>query len=290
MNESNDAGTEADGWKGRREKRTERLGIEPALRLAGVLDRSDPMLEENDQLPPMWHWVYFLLPTRQSELGPDGHPRRGGFLPPIPLPRRMFAGGRTTFHCPLSIGAEASCDLTVVDVRSKHGRSGPLIFVTTRIEYRSGKDLAAVEEQDIVFTEGGIGRPVGSASEPIPDLPWRASFQVDPILLFRFSAVTFNAHRIHFDAPYATEVEGYPGLVLQGPLLALKLLELLHENEGRSPVTFSFRAKAPVFEGEEVLLIGGPDADPERATLLAYTTTGSLAMESSVSFSSREKE
>lgn len=281
-------GTNLAQWIGRQEEIKECLATEPARRLAAIFDRSNTAMNEGDLLPPMWQWLYFLPAVRQSELGTDGHPRRGGFLPPVPLPRRMFAGGRATFHMPLHIGESVSRRAMVADVRSRKGRSGSLIFVTIAYEYRIQDEVAAVEEQDVVYT--GVPREAArdEHAAAIPDLPWRHSFRVDPVLLFRFSAVTFNAHRIHFDRPYSTDVEGYPGLVIHGPLLALQLLELLRHHSERAVRNFSFRARAPLFDDNEVVLVGGPTKDKDGALLFAYSSNGRLAMESSVALGTKK--
>lgn len=281
------AGTNFKQWIGRREEVEERLAPEPARRLAAIFDRSDIAIEEGDALPPMWQWVYFLRPVRQSELGPDGHPRRGRFLPPVSLPRRMFAGGRTSFHMPLHIGESVVRRATIADIRSKEGRSGPLVFITVMYEYWIENEVAAVEEQDIVYMGTAPGTERNQPAAAIPDLPWRRSLRVDPVLLFRFSAVTFNAHRIHFDRPYATSVEGYHGLVIHGPFLALQLLELLRQKSERPATNFSFRARSPLFDDDEILLVGEPLKDGDGATLFAYSGKGQLAMESSVALAAK---
>ena len=161
----------------------------------------------------MWHWLYFLPLHRQSELGPDGHAKRGGFLPPVPLPRRMWAGGRFDFRRPLRVGDAIRRTSTIADVSLKEGRTGPLVFVLVRHEVATGEGVALVEEHDIVYRD----LPEAGEAAPAPrparaDAAWRRDIHPDDVLLFRYSALTFNGHRIHYDRRYVTEVEGYPGL------------------------------------------------------------------------------
>lgn len=271
-------------WVGRKEINEETLTPEPLMRLAALFDTRMPCPQHGDPIPPMWHWAYFLPTTPQSELGPDGHPRRGSFMPPVPLARRMFAGGRATLHSPLRVGEHVTRTATIEDIRGTRGRSGSLIFVTVRLEYRTTRGPSVVEEQDIVYTD--LQKSVRrNPSESRPLLPWQLTLHPDPLLLFRFAALTFNAHRIHFDREYATHVEGYAGLVVQGPLIALALLELVRQHaDHRSVAEFSFRARAPLLEGEEISLEGGPQAEGSGAAIYAYTAEGIRAMEVSVSF------
>lgn len=175
---------------------------------------------EGDALPPLWHWVYFTPTARASEIGPDGHPRRGGFLPPVELPNRMWAGGRVSFVQPLQVGEAVSRVSRILRCERKSGRTGDLIFVTVEHTLSGSKGVAVVEEQDIVYRNAAPagGKPAGEAVPPQAD--FRRRIAIDPVLLFRYSALTFNGHRIHYDHPYATKVEGYPGLIVP-PLVLL---------------------------------------------------------------------
>lgn len=258
--------TDLRSWIGRHEQAAERLDVRAARTLAAVLER-DADLASGSPLPPMWQWVYFTAALPSSALGADGHPARGGFMPPVQLPRRMFAGGRARFVAPMPLDAVVIRRQTITAVEEKQGRSGPLVFVTAEQEFRSGGEgeggeLLLSEEQDIVYRDHSatLGREPPSVT---PDeWPWRSSFTADPVLLFRFSATTFNAHRIHYDRTYAMQVDGYPGLVVHGPLLALQLLELVHQHAPEVQVSsFEFRALAPLFEGETVGLGGRPASD-----------------------------
>jgi 3-methylfumaryl-CoA hydratase len=248
--------------------------------LSATLDRDDPPPQAGDPLPPLWHWLYFLPLHRQSELAPDGHAARGGFLPPVPLPRRMWAGGRIEFHHPLRVAQEIARTSRIVDVKHKQGRSGPLVFVLVRHEIRTAEGLAITEEHDIVYRDHA--RHV-SAQQPAPkDCAWQRTVHPDDVLLFRYSALTFNGHRIHYDRRYATEVEGYPGLVVHGPLIATFLLDLLRRNLPHANVTrFAFRALSPLFDAEPFMVCGQPGGDGSVVRLWAKDAAGGLAMEAS---------
>ncbi len=269
-------------WIGRSESYRDRVTPTPMAALSATLDRDDPPPRAGDPVPPLWHWLYFLPTARASELGPDGHAKRGGFLPPIPLPNRMFAGGRYRFERPLHVGDEIARQSRILDVSAKTGRSGPLLFVVMRHEISSAEGLALVEEHDIVYREGH--RP-GDAAPPkttSPDVAtWRREISVDDVLLFRYSALTFNGHRIHYDRRYATEVEGYPGLVVHGPLVATLLLELLRNHLPQARlVEFSFRAVRPIFDVGPFFVCGTPKGD-RLVHLWATTADDALSMDAS---------
>jgi 3-methylfumaryl-CoA hydratase len=237
-------------WIGRAETRTERLGAAPLAGLSAMLDRDDPAPQDGTGLPPLAHWLYFLPQAPQHDLGPDGHPRRGGFLPPVPLPRRMWAGGRFEFHHPLRVGDEATRVSRILRVEAKTGRSGELVFVTVRHELGDARGLALAEEHDIVY------RAAPAPADPVPvpqaaprDEQFTRTVHPDPVLLFRYSALTFNGHRIHYDRSYCTDVEGYPGLVVHGPLIATLLVDLLRRERPQARLTrFAFTALRPTFD------------------------------------------
>ena len=236
----------------------------PVAALAALFDQPNPAPRDGDPLPPLWHWLYFAEWVPQSELGPDGHPRQGAFLPPLPERRRMFGGGRLTFHGPLRRGDTVTRRAGVSSVRTRRGGSGWLLLVTVRHEFSMDGEVLAVEERDIVYRDPGAPSSPGAAADAgaEPGDPWRFELNPDPTLLFRFSALTANAHRIHYDLPYATEVEGYPGLVVHGPLLALGLLELPRRFAPELPVReYAYRARRPVFAGSPIVLSGGPRPD-----------------------------
>jgi 3-methylfumaryl-CoA hydratase len=234
-------------WIGKSESANDVAAPGQRAGLAALLDHEAPPWKEGE-LPPLAHWLYFLGHARQSELGEDGHPKRGGFLPPVPLPRRMWAGGRVTFHAPIAVGAAIERRSTIKDVTAKTGATGEMVFVTVNHEIFSHNGLAIGEEQDIVFR----GMP---KAPPPPGKPDARTSQAtrrivpDPKLLFRFSALTFNAHRIHYDRDYARDVEAYPGLVVQGPLTAMLLMDhYLRAHPAARISSFSFRALRPLFD------------------------------------------
>lgn len=268
-------------WIGKTESHTDRITSVPIAALSATLDRDDLQPREGDKLPPLWHWLYFLPMHRESELGADGHPKRGGFVPPVPLPRRMFAGGRLQFHRPLRTGEEIRRVSRIANVTHKIGRSGPLIFVLARHEISNQKGLALVEEHDIVYRDHGQPGERAQSPQAAPtDESWRREVFADAVMLFRYSALTFNPHRIHYDLKYCTEVEKYPGLVVHGPLIATLLADLLRRNAPDATVTnFSFRAVRPLFDTASFSVCGRFDADGKAAKLWANDTEGWLAME-----------
>ncbi len=265
-------------WVGRSETREQHLDPFPARALAGLLDR-DEVPGEGDTLPLPWHWLYFLDAPSREGTGVDGHPKRGGFLPPVPLPRRMWAAGELTLHEPLRLGRMARKTSTVRSVDLKQGRAGSLVFVTVAHELEQDGRPCISELQHIVYREA----PTGPASLPPGELAstngeWKRTVFPDPVMLFRFSALTYNGHRIHYDRDYATRQEFYPALVVHGPLLATLLLDLL-AREGRTetpPEHFSFRAQRPAFDNETLRLFGRREADG--TALWTADTSGMVGM------------
>ena len=239
--------TDLQAWTGRSETLNDTVTAAPVRMLRAMLDlQPDPT---PPALPPLWHWLYFLPSARQSELGPDGHPKRGGFLPPVPLPRRMWAGGQLEFFHPLRLGDAIGRVSTIDDVTVKPGRSGELCFVRVRHEISSPRGLALREFHDIVYRPHPVPGAPAPAAEPAPDAQWSETIVPDDVLLFRYSALTFNGHRIHYDRRYVTGVEGYPGLIVHGPLLATLLAGLGgRQFPGREAASFTFRALKPVFD------------------------------------------
>jgi len=268
--------------------------------LHGLLDAPGPAPAPGRPLPPLWHWLGFLPRVPQSELGDDGHPARGGFLPPVRLSRRMFAGGRLRFAGSVLVGEPLARTGVVESVTDKTGRSGPLVFVTVRYEVTAAAGSGSItEHQDLVFRDqpgpGAISAvtvsgPAGGV-EPAdrghgtddPRWSWGFDLATDPRLLFRFSALTYNAHRIHYDREWATSVEHYPGLVVHGPLQAIALAELCRRNLGSRPLAeFRFRSLAPAFDGG-YLRLRGRLIDPDRAVLVAFDGAGRRTMEAEAS-------
>jgi 3-methylfumaryl-CoA hydratase len=244
---------------------TELIAPWPAGAFSALLDLPAAAAGPGEPLPPLWHWLHFLDHPRRSELGEDGHPVQGHLLPPLPDRRRMFAGGRLRVHAPIRVGDTVQRRVELAGVRPRTGRSGDLLFVTARHEFRRDGELLAVEEQDVVYRSRPAGAPrpperAAPAEDPGPAPRWRIGLPTDPVLLFAFSALTHNTHRIHYDRPYATGVEGYPGLVVPGPLLALLLLEIpRREPAGRPVEAVGFRLTRPAFAGATVVATGRPD-------------------------------
>ncbi|MFI5541804.1 MaoC family dehydratase N-terminal domain-containing protein [Nocardia sp. NPDC051900] len=251
---------------------------------AALLDAPAPA----DELPPLWHWFTLIDHPPQAEIGEDGHPATGPFLPPIPGRRRMFAGGRFEQWAPIPHGCELSARAAVTDVNVKTGRTGEMAFVTVRHELAADGKPVAREEQDVVYRSEPAGTPPRTMTRPDGDEPepehkhkhkqtsvWRRSLATDPVLLARFSGLTYNGHRIHYDRPYATGVEGYPDLVVHGPLLALLALELprLHGVRVRS---VAYRLVQPAFVPATVVAAGSRDGDELSVTVAAQGVAPSL--------------
>lgn len=266
-------------WLGSEELREDVISLAPALGVSALLDREGPLPETGNPLPALWHWFYFLPQVPNSRIGLDGHPQRGGFLPPVELPRRMFAGARMEFLTPVVIGPPARRVGTVLKVTEKSGKSGQLVFVTVEYKIYQNNTLCIREEQDIVYKDAG-----GRIPPPVPLDEWAptktgAWVQVvgpSEVMLFRFSALTFNAHRIHYDRPYAMNEEGYPGLVVHGPLTALLLAELAAHRSSRRLRGFSFQGRAPLFDLHPFRLVGS--AVDDKVILEAQGPTGETAM------------
>jgi 3-methylfumaryl-CoA hydratase len=271
-------------WIGRSEAVEDVITATPYAALSATLDYEPTRPPAGTVLPPLWHWLYFLPLARQSEIGPDGHPRRGGFLPPVELPRRMWAGSRVTFHAPLRIGDRISRTSTIESVEEKSGRSGALVFVEVRHEIRAngGPTVALTELHDIVYREAPKPGEAPPSPKPAPAGAWARQWVPDDVLLFRYSALTFNGHRIHYDRRYVTEVEGYAGLVVHGPLIATLLLDLLRRERPDARVArFEFRALRPLVDLHPFQACGEPQPDGKSFRLWAKDHEGWLAMEAS---------
>ncbi len=272
-------------WVGKTETRSDVINAWPVEALSATLNRSDPAPQAGDPLPAGWHWMFFLEARPMSELGTDGHPQRGGFLPPIALPRRMWAGGRLTFQAPLRIGDTVRKVSTILKVEPKSGKSGSLVFVTVQHEYFVGDARAISEEQDIVYRDAAAPGDPQPRTTPAPEeAGWQRRVAADPVLLFRYSALTFNGHRIHYDRDYATGAEHYPGLVVHGPLQSTLLLDLCRRHEPRPVTRFEYRASSPLFAGETLSVNGNLAADRASAELWTASQAGAYAMRGTAHF------
>ena len=262
-------------WIGREHHLREAIDIAAMNRLAMTLGL-EPTLIAGDPIAPLWHFATFIEAVPASRLGHDGHPQRGGFLPPVALPRRMWAGSRIAFGAPIPAGADATKHSTIERVVCKEGSSEPLCFVTVRHVTSVDGTVCIDEEQDIVYRDDP--GPNAPAREPKPaatEADVSRTIVPDPTLLFRYSAVTFNGHRIHYDRDYATSVEGYDGLVFHGPLTATLLADLATEN-GEALATFSFRGVSPLLDTAPFTI--HRRANDTGADLWATNPTGGLAM------------
>ncbi|AIO68311.1 FAS1-like dehydratase domain-containing protein [Burkholderia oklahomensis] len=258
---------------------TDLISPAPAAALAATLDRDDhPRI--GDALPPIWHWAYFWTAARQSELGLDGHPRTGGFLPDLGLPRRMAAGGRLRFLAPLAIGDTATRTSRVASLKHKKGRSGRLAFVTVEHVIASNGAAAIHEEQDIVYREPAEpGAPLPPPKAAPDGAQWQRAIAPTEALLFRYSALTFNGHRIHYDRSYAQQAEGYPDLVVHGPLIATLLLDLVSRSMPKAVVVdYAYKAVRPTFFGHAFTLCGRLAPDGGSVELWAKDHDGWLTM------------
>ena len=238
-------------WIGRSETLRDTITAAPVRGLNATLDHPAIAVENGTPLFPLWHWLYFLPQHRQSEIGPDGHAKRGGFLPPVPLPRRMWAGSPFEFRSPVRIGDAVERTSTIADVTTKEGRTGKLVFVKVRHEVRcnGAAEPAIVEFHDIVYRGAKKPGDVEPPPSPADQGEWQRQIVPDDVLLFRYSALTFNGHRIHYDRQYVTEVEGYPGLIVHGPLIATLLMDLVRRNAPDAQVAaFRFKAVRPTFD------------------------------------------
>lgn len=270
-------------WIGKTESVSDIVTATPYAALSATLDREAGRPPAGTALPALWHWLYFLPLYRQSEVGADGHAKRGGFLPPVPLPRRMWAGSQFEFREPLRIGDLVTRTSTIADVTEKHGRTGPLVFVKVRHDIRRNDStaIALTEFHDIVYRELAKANDVAPPPKAAPEgAAWERRIDPDDVLLFRYSALTFNGHRIHYDRRYVTEVEGYPGLVVHGPLIATLLLDLLRRERPEAEVAqFEFRAVRPTFDIHHFHVCGEPGADGKTFHLWAKDHEGWLTMD-----------
>ncbi|HEY5701389.1 MAG TPA: MaoC family dehydratase N-terminal domain-containing protein [Gammaproteobacteria bacterium] len=249
--------------------------------LAATLNRDDPPFVHGVPFPPGWHWLCFPEVVKLDDTGHDGHARTGGFMPPVPLPRRMWGGNRMTFEQPVRAGDMLERRSTIARVQQKDGAGGKLCIVSVRHEISNPRGICTVEEHDVVYREDV--KPGAPAAKPRPapaDAVWSSTVTPSPVLLFRFSALTMNSHRIHYDRGFAVDQEGYPGLVFHGPLTMILLMDLCRrELRGAELAAFSVRATAPLFDTRPFGIYGAPGDSPDTARFWALTPDGALAMD-----------
>jgi 3-methylfumaryl-CoA hydratase len=272
-------------WIGQKESAVDYVTVPAVHRLGATLDRDDPMPRMGDPLPIGWHQILFPRVVRHSQIGADGHPQRGDFLPPVPLPRRMFAGKRTTFHADLRVGDEVRRDSTIKDVTVKQGRSGTMVFVTITTDITSPRGLAITEEQDVVYREAPAPGAPPQPAQPAPGRAvWSHAVTPDPVMLFRYSALTFNGHRIHYDKPYVTQVEGYPDLIMNGGLTTLLVFELARTHASTPMRHITSRNVRALYVNQTITFGGEPSPDNRTAKLWALNPDGALALTAEAEF------
>lgn len=279
------AAVDLKSYIGRKVEADDVADLRSMRQLHAALDRSDALPRDGDEVPPSWHWMWFNATDRHSALGRDGIAgSKGGYMPPSPLPRRMWAGSQLSVHRPLRVGEKIRRTAEIVSAEERQGKSGRLVFVGQRFSIYAGNELAIEEDFQSVFREDP--KPGAAAVEP-PPVPegaqWTRVINPDPVLLFRYSAVTYNGHRIHYDRPYTTGVEGYPDLVVHGPLTATLLMELARDsNPGKRIARYGFRAVSPLYSPAKFTIAGKPNADGSSATFWAVNPQGRLAMQADV--------
>ena len=258
------------GWIGKTRADTDLIALRQAQLLAATIDYHAPgRIADGEELPPLWHWIYFLEGVPDSGLGPDGHPARGGFLPPVPLSNRLWAGGRVSFLEPLRIGSAARRESTILKIDHKQGRSGDLVFVTVGHQLISVRgELLVREEHDIVYRNAAAPGPPAQISAPAG--AFSRLLTPSATMLFRYSALTFNGHRIHYDADYCRQHEGYANLVIHGPLLATLLASHAEQAGGGRLAEFNYRAMATAVLGESI----GLQAEVLNRRVVAHATHG----------------
>ena len=266
-------------WIGKTLVDEDDIALRHARLMAATVDLPDPTrIQEGAALPPLWHWIYFLEGLPPGELGRDGHPARGGFLPPVPFPNRMWAGGRVKFLKPVPIGSRVRKVSSILKVDHKVGRSGDLVFVTVLHELKSlGDELLVREEHDIVYKSAtGSAAPQANVAEAGP-APFSKCFTPTSTTLFRYSALTFNGHRIHYDLDYCRNIEGYSNLVIHGPLNATLLAGFAEEIGGKTLREFNYRGLSPALLGETITFSAQTNGD--RLQLAATLGSGVRSME-----------
>lgn len=274
-----------DAWTGKQSATEALVTAYQADALTATLDRDDSPYKEGDAIPPGWHLFYIREVVKLRDTASDGHPKRGDFLPPIDLPRRMWAGTQATYHKPIHVGETIRNVTTIEAVTPKVGKTGPLVFLKLKHEISGEDGVATTEFQDVVYREEA--QPGAVAPEPPPapaEAVWKRTIHPSPVLLFRYSALTMNSHRIHYDRTYVTEVEKYPGLLVHGPLTFTLLLDLFRrENSETALKSFAVRAVSPIYDTHDFTVEGVP-GDAGEASLWALNNDGRLAMSAKATF------
>ncbi len=277
--------TKFQDWIGRQESEFDTIAAAPMAGLSATLDRKDEKPQKGTVLPPLWHWVYFVQMARLSCIGADGHRKRGEFLPPVSQPRRMWAGGEFEFSQPLHVGDHVERRSTIENISEKTGRTGSLVFVQLKHDFFINNDQipAMVEKHDIVYQQAPqVDQPAPPPTIAPTGHQWEKRIEPTEVLLFRYSALTCNGHRIHYDRTYATEVEGYPGLIVHGPLIATMLLDALHQELGQKDLhRFRFRAIRPTFDTNPFYVCGLAAEHSKAVRLWAKDHQGYLTVEAS---------
>lgn len=271
-----------DSWIGKTESTRETAELWPARGLAAALDQ-EFSAKLGDPIPLLAHWTYFAPMVRQSKIGFDGHPERGGFIPPIPQPRRMWAASEIAFHRPICFGESVEKVSRIAQISKKEGASGDLVFLEISHDYRVGDETCLSETQTVVYRDPPEQGEVPRSKAAPENAQWSEEVATDSTRLFRYSAVTFNAHRIHYDHPYVTEDEGYPNIIVQGQFIATMLMQaMMRANPDRSPSLFSFRAMKPIFSGETFFAEGNLEGEEKR--LWARGENGDTRMLAKINF------
>ena len=271
-------------WIGKSESTTDELTLSPLNAMAATMDKNLTNFQPGDKIPDLWHWLFFLEPAPQAKIAKDGHPKRGEFLPPIPLPRRMWAGSRFDFIRPLRAGERVERNSIIKNVEIKEGRSGVLAFVSVLHEISDDTGIALSEEHNIVYRDNPSSKPSSPFTKKAPNnSDYSRYITPDPVFLFRYSALTFNGHRIHYDREYVTKEEGYPGLIVHGPLLATLLIDSFAEQQPKFKITkFNFKAIHPVFDLHPFKVCGLNPNSENKASLWIEDHKGNLCMQSEI--------
>jgi len=284
-----DLAAEFAGWVGKSMTVDDEITLSAVRRMAAMLDLDPMQFERGREIPPHWHSMFFTPNARRSQIGHDGHPKKGEFLPPIPLPRRMFVGRTATFPGDLRVGDQAQKRSEIIGIEQKHGRSGTLVFLKVRHTIEVDGKPTVIEQQEVVYRDAPDNKakaaPAAPTPAPVPtDNDWSATYEMDPVLLFRYSALTWNGHRIHYDADYARREEGYPACVMNGALTVhLVIDEALKRGNNRRLKGLSAKLMSPLFVGNK-LVIGGRAQQGDLVEAWAGNEQGALAARVTLEF------